>query len=244
MKNVIYQIDTYYNSNLSALNQFNYNNMLTYGSYSVRKYAKKIGCDYELIRPEIKESPWLTAMLEKTNLFDRFLNSNYDFFSFFDLDIKIDKDAINIFELINEEELGIHIIQDSWAEKQKNTIEEMTGTRILNYLSAGVFSCGKITALKIKKYIKNKKLEELRKNDERFLSYVVYLEKIPVSNLKKIHRQFPNKSDFLHYPQDLKEFMHVEEEMQSYPHLFRDKKYYENKNNENKDLIKKNKRIY
>lgn len=229
MKNIIYQLDTYYSSNLSALNQFNYNNMLTYGSYSVRQYAKKIGCDYELVRPEIKENnPWLTAMLEKINLFDRFLNSGYSFFCFFDLDIKIDKEAINIFDVSsNKEELSVHIIEDSWAERQKNTIQKMTGVRIVDYLSAGVFSCGKSIANKIKKNIKNKNLDKLRENDERFLSYVVHIEKIPIFNLKKFHKQFPNKSDFLHYPQDLKEFMHVEEDMQYYPHLFKDKKHYE-----------------
>lgn len=228
MTNIIYQIDTYHSSCLSSLQQFNYNNMLIYGSYSVREYAKRIGCEYELIRPNlIGNNPWVTAMLEKTNIFNRLLESHYSHFAFFDLDTKISTDAVNIFELTKENEFIIHVVDDSWADKQKRIIKTMTSVDVPNYLLAAAYSCGRPIAQKISKYIKED-FYDLRTSDERFLSYVIEVEKIPLFNLKKFHRQFPHFADFVHYPLDLKEFMYIDlGQEQIDPNLYRDKRFYE-----------------
>lgn len=215
---IIYQIDTYYSNNLSALKQYQYNNMLHYGTRSVKKYANKINSDYELIRPKINNNSWIDAMLEKIKIFGRLLKSNYEYFIFFDLDIIIQDNAIDIFELINDTHILIDVVNDYESlgakvrsNRQKEIIKKITGVQIKKYLSAGIYACGRPVAEKI---YKNKNLfDKMMKNDEKFLSYVVHLEKIPIKDLSEFHQEFDiclknsKKIDFIHYSGDSKEDM-------------------------------------
>jgi len=211
-KNVIYQVDTYWNSQLSALEQFKYNNMIHFGSYSIRKYAEKIKCDYEIIRPKPTEDIWTCAMLEKTNLFKRLLDSSYDNFCFFDLDVKASDDACNIFEISTEDYFIANVVggtenADNWSKKQKKIISQITGIFVNKYISASCFSCGRSLAKIFQKYVEKFSSSDLRKSDERFLSYVVEVEKIPIINIENIHEKFPKNIDFIHYAGKTKEFM-------------------------------------
>lgn len=172
-------------------NDPNYNNigvneqLFEYSIRSVREYANKINCDYQLIAE--KRINWIHPTFER---FDLFFNESwweqYDNILYLDTDLIVWPDAPNIFQMYPDVN-NFKVVTDrialrrsaDWHKKNvaDSALDEFSGEILRNgRFNAGVFMLNRNAVEKMKQYLDYKNIPL---DDNQLLIYAMLKSEVP-----------------------------------------------------------------